>query len=117
MTQKIFRIFKNIYIKLTENLSANKSCWWGEYSWNLEVIDTSKTDEIDRLPRWILQDVAIALVKPIGQILILLIKPFFVSIGIHSMQGWAATVKHEVTRKTNSKWLKHMGNLQVKAIY
>ena len=32
-------------------------------------------------------------------------------IGIHSMQGWTATLRHGVTRERSTKWLKHAGNL------
>ena len=32
-------------------------------------------------------------------------------IGIHSMQGWAATTMHGVTRKRSTKRLEHTGNL------
>ena len=35
----------------------------------------------------------------------------FFSIGIHSMQGWTATTRHRVTRKRNTKRLRHTGNL------
>ena len=31
--------------------------------------------------------------------------------GIHSMQGWTATTRHEVTRKRSTKIIKHPGNL------
>ena len=31
--------------------------------------------------------------------------------GIHSMQGWTANTRHRVTRKRNTKTLKHPGNL------
>ena len=36
---------------------------------------------------------------------------FFLKIGIHSMQGSAATTRHGVTRKGSTKRLKHTGNL------
>ena len=32
-------------------------------------------------------------------------------IGIHSMQGWTATLRHGVTRERSTKRLKHTGNL------
>ena len=32
-------------------------------------------------------------------------------IGIHSMQGWKATIRHGVIRKRNTKRLQHTGNL------
>ena len=35
----------------------------------------------------------------------------FFLIGIHSMQGWTATMRHGVTRKRSTKRLKHTGNL------
>ena len=38
----------------------------------------------------------------------------FKKIGIHSMQGWAATTRHGVTRKRSTKRLKHTGNLFTK---
>ena len=38
-------------------------------------------------------------------------KTIFFLIGIHSMQGWTATTRHGVTRKRNTKRLKHTGNL------
>ena len=31
-------------------------------------------------------------------------------IGIHAMQGWTATARHEVTRKRNTKRLRRTGN-------
>ena len=31
-------------------------------------------------------------------------------IGIHSMKGWTATTRHGVTRKRNTKRLRHTGN-------
>ena len=36
---------------------------------------------------------------------------FFFLIGIHSMQGWAATTRHGVTRKRGKNRLKLTGNL------
>ena len=36
---------------------------------------------------------------------------FFLLIGIHAMQGWTATTRHAVTRKRNTKRLKHTENL------
>ena len=47
---------------------------------------------------------------------------FFFLIGIHSMQGWTATTRHRVTRKTSTKRLEHIGNLfrrnlQLKDVY
>ena len=36
---------------------------------------------------------------------------FFFLIGIHSMQGWTATMRHGVTRKRSTKRLEHTGNL------
>ena len=36
---------------------------------------------------------------------------FLFLIGIHSMQGWTATTRHGVTRKRNTKRLRHKGNL------
>ena len=38
------------------------------------------------------------------------LKHFF-KIGILPMQGWTATTRHEVTRKRNTKRLRHTGNL------
>ena len=35
----------------------------------------------------------------------------FFLIGIYLMQGWTTTTRHEVTRKRNTKRLKHTGNL------
>ena len=35
-------------------------------------------------------------------------------IGIHSMQGWTATIRHRLTRKRSTKILKHTGNLFTK---
>ena len=35
----------------------------------------------------------------------------FSLIGIHSMQGWTATMRHGVTRKRNTKRLRYTGNL------
>ena len=35
----------------------------------------------------------------------------FVLIGIHTMQGWTATTRHGITRKKNTKRLRHTGNL------
>ena len=35
----------------------------------------------------------------------------FFLIGIHSIQGWTATTGHGVTRKRNTKRLRHTGNL------
>ena len=35
----------------------------------------------------------------------------FFLIGIHSMQGWTATTGHGITRKRNTKRLRHIGNL------
>ena len=32
-------------------------------------------------------------------------------IGIYSMQGWTATTRHGITRKANTKRLRHTGNL------
>ena len=46
-----------------------------------------------------------------GAIIFVLYSKDFFLIGIHSMQGWAATTKHEVTRKRNTKRLRHTGNL------
>ena len=34
----------------------------------------------------------------------------FFLIGIHTMQGWAATTRHKVTRKRSTKKLEHTGN-------
>ena len=36
---------------------------------------------------------------------------FFFLIGIHSMQGWTATMRHGFTRKRSTKRLKHTANL------
>ena len=36
---------------------------------------------------------------------------FFKKFGIHSMQGWTATMRHGVKRKRSTKRLKHTGNL------
>ena len=36
---------------------------------------------------------------------------FFFLIGIHSMQAWAATTRHGVTKKGSTKRLDHTGNL------
>ena len=36
---------------------------------------------------------------------------YFLKIGIDSMQGRTATTKHGVTRKGNTKRLRHTGNL------
>ena len=49
------------------------------------------------------------------------VKGFFFLIGIHSKQGWTATRRHEVTRKRNTKRLRHTGklfrkNLQLKDV-
>ena len=41
---------------------------------------------------------------------------FFSLIGIHSMQGWTATTRHEVTRKRSTKRLKDTGNLFTKNV-
>ena len=38
-------------------------------------------------------------------------KYIYFLIGIHFMQGWTATTRHEVTRKRNTKRLRHTGNL------
>ena len=38
-------------------------------------------------------------------------KIIFFKIGIHSMQGWTATTRHGVTRKRNTKILRHTWNL------
>ena len=35
----------------------------------------------------------------------------FFKLGIHFMQGWRATTRHEVTRKRNAKKLSHTGNI------
>ena len=35
----------------------------------------------------------------------------FLKIGIHSVQGWTPTARHGVTRKRNTKRLRHTGNL------
>ena len=35
----------------------------------------------------------------------------YILIGIHSIQGWTANTRHGVTRKRNTKRLKHTGNL------
>ena len=37
-------------------------------------------------------------------------------IGIHSMQGWTATIKHGDTRKRSTRRLKHQGNLFRKSL-
>ena len=39
------------------------------------------------------------------------LEPLFFLTGIHSMQGWTATIRHGVTRKRNTKRLKHTRNL------
>ena len=36
---------------------------------------------------------------------------FFFFIGIHSMQGWTATTRYGITRKRNTKGLRHKWNL------
>ena len=36
---------------------------------------------------------------------------FFFLIGIHSFQSWTTTTRHGVTRKRNTKRLRHTGNL------
>ena len=49
--------------------------------------------------------------KTVGLILLFCNLECFFFIGIHSMQGWTGTTKHEVTRKRNTKRLKHKGHL------
>ena len=41
---------------------------------------------------------------------------FFFLLGIHSMQGWTATTRYEVTRKRNTKRLRHTRNMSRKSL-
>ena len=74
-------------LKKTSNRFDKSECF-GDIS--LTVMSSSISSSFERFSNWL--------------------RIFFFN-GIHSMQGWTATMRHGVTRKRSTKRLEHTGNL------